>query len=541
MSHLPQELIDRFIDEAQDSVNDLKVLSLVGRSWLHRARYHLFPSLVLIPQDLQAIRDHYADLQRRASLLYIIDRDDYLTRNDKDYMRSPLAGNPQSTQSFLSSITNTLPYVRGLRLASYVRIGRQVQPATEYFHRWLGHRGDYPTSHCRDRSSLLNEYFRERQKALWDAIDLPWGSGTGIHALPFRNLRSLVIHWSVFSWTPPPEHGQVVGLTNPNHWPAFQLAMLIQANADTLDHVSIRGYPGFRFKQYDSTLIEDILLDLITKSAPNLRSLSLGGLQDPYIPQIHASEPEESDDSLSGSRLLYPSGDEVPYAMLDDNSLPQTFTSPSLECLFIQGFTSESTILIEDAIFNHGVFSVRSPSYLGLSSMPQNYDYMFMFSKVQGNLTHLSLDLNDTTCNLNLKFCSFPKLESLQLLLHSTYLTWSNLHDMIESLSENVYHLDGSLPVVQEVKLLHVSLEGHSPIPSMESRSFLYHASVDELLEKLVCMPSELPESVGRTRVDKITMDLSENILADMLPITYGTGHLKEGKTNYWWYKPAYL
>ncbi|KAJ3763705.1 hypothetical protein EV360DRAFT_66095 [Lentinula raphanica] len=516
MSHLPQELIDRFIDEFQDSVNDLKVLSLVGRSWLHRARYHLFPSLVLIPQDLQAIRDHYADLQRRASLLYIIDRDDYLTLNDKDYMRSPLAGNPQSTQSFLSSITNTLPYVRGLRLASYVRIGRQVQPATEYFHRWLGHRGDYPTSHCRDRSSLLNEYFRERQKALWDAIDLPWGSGTGIHALPFRNLRSLVIHWSVFSWTPPPEHGQVVGLTNPNHWPAFQLAMLIQANADTLDHVSIRGYPGFRFKQYDSTLIEDILLYLITKSAPNLRSLSLGGLQDPYIPQIHASEPEESDDSLSGSRLLYPSGDEVPYAMLDDNSLPQTFTSPSLECFFIQGFTSESTILIEDAIFNHGVFSV------------------------QGNLTHLSLDLNDTTCNLNLKFCSFPKLESLQLLLHSTYLTWSNLHDMIESLSENVYHLDGSLPVVQEVKLLHVSLEGHS-LPSMESRSFLYHASVDELLEKLVCMPSELPESVGRTRVDKITMDLSENILADMLPITYGTGHLKEGKTNYWWYKPAYL
>ncbi|KAJ3831003.1 hypothetical protein F5878DRAFT_636446, partial [Lentinula raphanica] len=389
---------------------------------------------------------------------------------------------------------------------------------------------------------LLEEHFRERQKALWDAVDLPWGHGpdVGLHTLPFRNLRFLSLQWSVFSWTPPPEHG-LVGSINPDHWPGYQLAMLIAANADTLDHISIYGYPGFQLERYDSISSGDALLDLLAKNAPNLQTLSLGGLREPYFPHLQSVQPKGTDDFLSESHPVYPSGKEVPYVMSVDNPLPpENFTGPSLKRVFIQGFDPESTVLIEDAIFNRGVFSVRSLTHLALSVMPKDYDYMFMFSKVQTTLTHLTLDMNDSTRYLSLKFWFFPKLEVLQLRIHTAYRTWNNFHDMVESLSDNVYHLDGSLPIVQEVKLLHVLL-GPS-LYSILARNFLHHASVDELLESLVCVStSGLPESMGRTRVDQITISLPETILAEMLPMAYGTGRLKQGNTDYWWYQPTYL
>ncbi|KAJ3710894.1 hypothetical protein DFJ43DRAFT_1009125 [Lentinula guzmanii] len=56
MSDLPQEVIDRFIDELSNSIEDLRNLSLVCRSWLRRARYHLFRSITLGPQDFKEIR-----------------------------------------------------------------------------------------------------------------------------------------------------------------------------------------------------------------------------------------------------------------------------------------------------------------------------------------------------------------------------------------------------------------------------------------------------------------------------------------------------
>ncbi|KIK52090.1 hypothetical protein GYMLUDRAFT_180546, partial [Collybiopsis luxurians FD-317 M1] len=44
-SQCPQELVDCIIDELSDSKADLFSCSLVSRSWLQRARKHLFRSI----------------------------------------------------------------------------------------------------------------------------------------------------------------------------------------------------------------------------------------------------------------------------------------------------------------------------------------------------------------------------------------------------------------------------------------------------------------------------------------------------------------
>ncbi|KAJ3863140.1 hypothetical protein EV359DRAFT_21196, partial [Lentinula novae-zelandiae] len=49
MPDLPQELIDRFIDNFLHSIDDLKNLSLVSKSWLPRARYYIFRFITLAP------------------------------------------------------------------------------------------------------------------------------------------------------------------------------------------------------------------------------------------------------------------------------------------------------------------------------------------------------------------------------------------------------------------------------------------------------------------------------------------------------------
>ncbi|KAJ3845424.1 hypothetical protein F5878DRAFT_599520 [Lentinula raphanica] len=537
MSSLPQELIDRIIDEFHDSSQDLNTLSLVGRSWLQRARFHLFRYLTLVPQDIQAICEDYAEVKRRASDPVMSDL--YLDFHEIRFLRSSLGQNPQPTVSFLSSITNVLPYVQGCRLLSDVRVGAQHVTVVDYLHNWLGFGGDEYASQCRlIRTSSSKEEFWQRQKARWDAIDLPWGRGTGIHALPFRALKFIHIDWSVFSWTPPSERGQIMGSTNPAHWPGHQLALLIDSNANTLDHVSINEYPGFQLKHYNSTSNGDVLLDLLAKLGPNIHSLSLGGLRQPFYPSFHLVRPEGSNDFLSLDPAVYPSGEEVPHAMLGDNCLPQKSSAPYLERLYLQGFDLESTSLIEDCIFNHGVFSVRGLTHLALTVMPRDYDYMFMFSKLQGSLTHLTLDLNRSTCDLQLKFSFFPKLECLQLVLHSIYLTWTHLHDMVESLSNSFYKLDGSLPIIQVVKSLHISL---GPNAQLGTQGFLLSASVDEILESLVCIPSEIPESMGWSRVEWVTFDLPETILAETLPIAYSTGRLKERDSSYWWYRPTFM
>ncbi|KAJ3817792.1 hypothetical protein F5880DRAFT_1332827 [Lentinula raphanica] len=173
MFDLPQEFIDRFIDEFHDSNKDLKALSLVRRSWQHRARYHLFRSLTLMPQDFTAMREHYDDVKYKASLPSTKDPDFRLTLQDENFLRSPLAGNPQSTQAFLSSIANTLPDVRGLRLLSFVQVGNKLMPARNYLH-WLGYGGDECASHSHLAwQSLSYEDFLQRRKARWDSLDLP--------------------------------------------------------------------------------------------------------------------------------------------------------------------------------------------------------------------------------------------------------------------------------------------------------------------------------------------------------------------------------
>ncbi|KAJ3818368.1 hypothetical protein F5878DRAFT_665668 [Lentinula raphanica] len=535
MSQLPQELIDRLVDEFQDDCTNLKVLSLVGRSWLPRARYHLFRSLTLTPQDLQAMRDNYADLKRRASLPFVLDPDDYVSLQDRKLLCSPLAENPQPTQSFLSSITNTLPYVQGLRLLSFVLVGnRRIYPR-EYFQGWLGYGGDEYASRCRLRwKSSSDEDFREMQKARWNAVDLPWGRRAGLHVLPFRNLKFLYIQWSVLSWTPPSESTPA----NPYDWPSYQLAKLINSNANTLDHLYIDEYPGFQFKQSNAGLNGDGLLDLLAMNASNLQSLCLGGLREAYYPQFHLVQPEGSNDFLSFSRALYPSGEEVPYVMLGDNGLAKRFSAAPLKRLHLQGFDSEATVLIEDAIFNRGVFSLQSLTHLALTVMPVAYNYMFMFSKVQGTLTHLTLDLKDSSLYSELRLHFLPKLECLQIIIHAIYPTWTNFHTIIESLSDNCYHLNESSPAVQVVQLLHISF---GPSRLLPNQAYLLSASVDELLQNLVCVPPKIPDFTGRSRVETVTFDLEETVLADSLPITYSTGHLKEGTLDNWWLRPSYL
>ncbi|KAJ3712607.1 hypothetical protein C8R42DRAFT_686364 [Lentinula raphanica] len=543
MTRLPQELIDRFVDEFHDSPRNLKTLSLVARAWSHRARYHLFRSLTLVPQDLQAIRDKYADVKRRASLEFIADPDDYLSSREERFLRSPLAADPQSTHSFLTStISNALHHVRGVRLLSYIMVGDQGIPMMEYLQKWLGYGIDEAYASYRLKwTSLSNEDLQKRQKAQWDAVDRPWGRGTGLHALPFRNLRFIHIEWSVFGWTPPSERG-VVGLTNLDHWPGYQLAKLFESNADTLDHVFIDEYPGFQLNHYNSTSNGDTLLEVLAQNAPNLQSLSLRGLRQPFYAHFHTPQPEGYENYVLADRPRYPSGEEIPHVMSDDNSLLERTTKPSLERLHIQGFGPESTLLIEDAIFNRSVLSMENLSHLALCVMPEDYDYMFMFSKVRGSLTHLTLDLRPFASPPKLKFCFFPKLKCLQLIIYSvTAGAEVVLHTVVESLSDNLYCLNGStsMPVVQAVKQLHISVEPDIYTPLAES--YLNAVAIDELLENLVCGCSDLPETMGRSRVNEVTVEWPQRILAEMLPLTYQTGHLKEGKLNNWWYKPAYL
>ncbi|KAJ3770122.1 hypothetical protein FB446DRAFT_790759 [Lentinula raphanica] len=161
MFDLPQEFIDRFIDEFHDSNKDLKALSL----------------------DFTAMREHYDDVKYKASLPSTKDPDFRLTLQDENFLRSPLAGNPQSTQAFLSSIANTLPDVRGLRLLSFVQVGNKLMPARNYLQDWLGYGGDECASHSRLAwQSLSYEDFLQRRKARWDSLDLPWGIVSSIYS-----------------------------------------------------------------------------------------------------------------------------------------------------------------------------------------------------------------------------------------------------------------------------------------------------------------------------------------------------------------------
>ncbi|KAJ3782195.1 hypothetical protein GGU10DRAFT_409071 [Lentinula aff. detonsa] len=519
MSNLPQELIDRIIDELSNSIEDLRNLSLVCRPWLHRARYHLFRSFTLGPQDLKEIRENYAYIKHKASRRGW-DPDDRLSFEEEKLLRSPLAENPQPAQLFLSSIPDTLPCVRGLRLLSSIRVGREPISAETYFHQWLGFGGDQYVPVCYVKRELSpNEDFYERQKARWDAVDLPWGHRTGIHALPFRNLRYIHIQWSVFSWTPPSlsSEGDDIPISmSPNQWLGFQLAMLIKSNADTLDH-----------------------------NAPKLRLLSLGGFLRQFNPHLYITQPSGSSPFLSQDAAIYPSDEEVPHVSSDwafpRNDLPlMNPRQSSLESLSIRGFDSESTLLIEDALLNRGVFSTTRIKYLALSAMPEDYNYMFLFSKLYLSLTHLTLDLDKSTLNLKLKFSFFPNLECVQLIIHTTYRARINLRNMVRSLSDNVVRLDGSNSGFKIVRLLHIALG--PGVYSGVAEQYLSGSSIDEYLLDLVQHPPlGLSRSMGWTKLNMVTVDVSETILAEALPMTFATGCLKFGETDEWWRQPIYL
>ncbi|KAF8830831.1 hypothetical protein F5879DRAFT_179705 [Lentinula edodes] len=198
MPDLPQELIDRFID-------DLKNLSLVSKSWLPRARYHIFRFITLAPQDLERIREHYAYLEHKASAI----------RNGRYYhhpfpfaeqrlLHSSLFGYLHPQTFFVSSLRDTLHLVQGLQLESFIQVGRgrRISPQ-KYFDQWLGIRGqEFAQESILMRDLYVDDKFNKRQKDRWNAVVLPWGHRAGLHALPFRCMRYLQIRWSVFSWIP---------------------------------------------------------------------------------------------------------------------------------------------------------------------------------------------------------------------------------------------------------------------------------------------------------------------------------------------------
>ncbi|KAJ4492482.1 hypothetical protein C8R41DRAFT_919782 [Lentinula lateritia] len=554
MPDLPQELIDRFIDNFLHSIDDLKNLSLVSKSWLPRARYYIFRFITLAPQDLERIREYYAYLEHKASAI----------RNGRYYhhpfsfaeqrlLHSSLLGDLQPQTFFISSLQDTLHLVQGLRLESFIRVGRgrRISPQ-KYFDQWLGIRGqEFAEESILMRDLHVDDKSHKRQKDRWIAVDLPWGHRVGLHALPFRCLRYLQIRWSVFSWIPPcvPIEGEESSAVHvdPTQWPGYQLAMLFKANADTLDHVSIDEYPGFRSENYSSTQTSDALLHLLAKNVPKLKSLFLGGpmqrvdtIPIPEIP-FDLPHPTDPDALLFRDRPLYPSGKEVPYVhpnLVSISTHDSDCVHLSLDCFVIRGFELDSTLSIEDALLNSG--AVSATKYLALFAMPANFNYIFFLSRLCQSLTHLTLDLDKTTLHLELQFHCFPNLACLQLMIHSIRST-ANLENMVEGLlNDDASGFDQPMATAPSLKLLHLAF-GYKH--SYLVKQYLTSSSVDDLLRSLVQpVPSYSDKSIRRTKVGEITIDLPESTIADSLPMTFQTGSLNSGKTDVWWWcQPTYL
>lgn len=67
---LPFDIVDLFIDELRDSLDDLRSCALVCRSWLPRARFHLFRSISLaFPYQCGLLRDAIVDSPFLATLI----------------------------------------------------------------------------------------------------------------------------------------------------------------------------------------------------------------------------------------------------------------------------------------------------------------------------------------------------------------------------------------------------------------------------------------------------------------------------------------
>ncbi|KAJ3805852.1 hypothetical protein F5876DRAFT_81330 [Lentinula aff. lateritia] len=587
MPDLPQELIDRFVDDHSESTEDLKNLSLVGRCWLHRARYHLFRLITLAPQDPKEIREYYAYLRRRVSIPARGGRNHYhaLTSSEQRLLHSSLTQNPQPQKQFLSSLSDTLPYVRGLRLESSIRIGggRKIPPM-EYFHRWLGYGNEYAEESLLMRDLVsYDDNFLEKQNERWEAVDLPWGHRAGLHGLPFRNLRYLHIQWSAFGWIsslPVAEDidGDLPDSVNPDMWPGYQLGKLLKSSADTLNHVSIDEYPGFQLEQYGTpTHNTDALLDILAENAPNLKSLSLGGLMVPRRMSPHSMHDHYIDSPdpvpfFSRDRPAYRTGEEVPPVYSDpiynDGTTPRHAIRLSLERLYLRGFDSKSTLLIEDVLLNRGILSSNT-EYLALSAMPEDFDYMFLFSRLRQSITHLTLDLDNSTCNLKLKFTTFPKLRYLQVIIDIN--ADADLEDIIYSLYDSAFPMDaGYHRTIPLLSLFPHRYEVQPPLSvhklKTSSQQFRLHIefghklqqhippSVDYCLKILTvtAVITDIPptghaescksSALKRTRVnfiDLVTVDLPATELEKAFPLTFQTGHLMTGSTDEWWRPPV--
>lgn len=604
MPDLPQELIDRFVDDHSESTEDLKNLSLVGRCWLHRARYNLFRLITLAPQDPKEIKEYYAYLRRRVSMPARGGRNHYhaLTSSEQRLLHSSLTQHPQPQKQFLSSLSDILPYVRGLRLESSIRIGggRKIPPM-EYFHRWLGYGNEYAEESLLMRDLVsYDDNFLEKQNERWEAVDLPWGHRAGLHELPFRNLRYLHIQWSAFGWISPSPvaediDGDFPDSVNPDMWPGYQLGKLLKSSADTLNHVSIDEYPGFQLEQYGTPPHgTDALLDVLAENAPNLKSLCLGGLMvprrmSPHPMHDHYIDSPDPGPFFSRDRPAYRTGEEVPPVYSDpiynDGTTPRQAIILSLERLYLRGFDSKSTLLIEDVLLNRGILSSNT-KYLALSAMPEDFDYMFLFSRLRQSITHLTLDLDKSSAlvqsffyrvtnlisvliarTLKLEFTTFPKLKYLQVIMEPTINAHANLEHIICSLYDGAFPMDDGHRRSSWLFVRHeVQPSSSVHISKTSSQQFRLHvafghgiqsyigSSVDYLLKILTVTAviadtqltkhSELPKpsALRRTRVnliDLVTIDLPETELEKVFPLTFQTGHLMSGSTDEWWRPPV--
>ncbi|KIK54919.1 hypothetical protein GYMLUDRAFT_76827 [Collybiopsis luxurians FD-317 M1] len=520
---IPQELIDRFIDELSESTQDLKSIALVGRPWLSRARYHLFRFITLAPLDPKEVNDYFAYLRRRASSSGGRHFYNPLSDEERRFLHSPPIQKPQ--QFVLQSISDTLTFVRGLKLESAVRIGgtRKI-PAADYFGRWLGFGGDDVAEESiimRDLGS--NESFYEMQQQRWISIDLPWG-WTGIHELPFRNLRYLHIQWSVFSWVTHPELSPI----SENQWPDYQFKRFIQANGGTLEHISVDEYPGFQMTQYEEDM-SDSLLYLLTNNAPQLRTLFMGGI----LPRMNSNPARRANRTALRQPPIYSSGEAVPAVSSNAEDVSLSFNSLSLERFYLRGFESESMLFIEDSLLNGGALAAGKTKYLGLSTMPSDYNYKTLFSSLKRSITHLTLDLDKAVLRANIKFLTFPQLQCLQLIVNP--LLGNAPREIINTLcrSSSGGSSQSSSSSPNKLQRLHFGFN---------SRFLSEEHPVIEVFRPYPFIDHQLHDlTVHQSKVALVTIALPEIDLERAFPYTIGAGSLKSQGTNEWWCRPNYL
>ncbi|KAF5379555.1 hypothetical protein D9757_009258 [Collybiopsis confluens] len=530
MTEIPQELIDRFIDESSDSVEDLKSVSLVGKAWVNRARFHLFRSVTLAPLDPKEISEYQAYLRQKASNSGK-SRHFYQPLSPAEQRSLRLPSIQKSRCQILDSLADSLHHI----------------PSVEYFRRWLGLGGDDAAAESMIMRDLRSdEGFYAMQYMRWGSLDLPWGWG-GIDQLPFCNLCYLHIEWSVFGWTGPPSWVQYPQELRIGPTPQF--ITFLQANGEGLVHLSLDEYPGYQLTQLEDDAPEG-LMHLLAKYAPKLHTLQLSASHPhqtnppPPPPPPPPPHPHFHHDNEASSRNIvpvYPSGEDVSALSLDaiEEDVDLASSSLTLERLQLSGFGMESMVLIEDALLNGDVISTGTLRRLALSAMPIGYNYSVFLSPLRKSLTHLTLaldvtgsisspvlvqffidDILSTVAHANIKYLTFPKLEFLHFIVNSIPINEGLLYGILESMDISSRRTTTPIKTLPHLRFSFNDSAKHN----VWSRT--HTAPVDRLLEKII----------QHAVVKLVTMNQFEAFeLEQRYPFSFATGGLRFREADDWW------